>query len=215
MIKVLVVLLTLGGACIFAQNTDQKNDKKEGQTEYILSTMEDPFDFHLRFFTERINPLLVRFKNNNSTTQDKKFVVALRYITSRSDSEMNLEPDRQMIIPGIVKSISLWVDGRETSTEIFAILKDSSGTFHSIPFKAEDGSSKLNFLGWKKLTAYMPKSFVQKTHKFKKETKDSELIRIKIIPEHRINHEPQYIYLSELKAMIDEQNTSTTYDDNW
>ncbi|UGQ16999.1 flagellar filament outer layer protein FlaA [Borrelia sp. RT1S] len=215
MIKILMVLLTLVNTYIFAQNTDQKNDKKGEQTEYILSTMEDPFDFHLRFFTERINPLFVRFKNNNSATQDKKFVSALKYVTSRSDSEMNLDPDKQMIIPGIIKNISLWIDGRETNTEIFAILKDSSGTFHSIPFRSEDGSSKLNFLGWRKLTAYIPKNFVQKTHKFKKETRNSELIRIRIIPEHRINHEPQYIYISELKAMISEQNTSTTYDDNW
>ena len=215
MIKILIILLTFINIYAFAQNETNQKDDNQGQKEYILSAMEDPFDFHLRFFTERINPLFVRFKNNNNATQDNKFVLALRYITSRSDSEINLEPDKQMIIPGIVRSISLWLDGRETNTEVFVILKDSSGTFHSIPFKAEDGSSKLNFLGWKKLTAYIPKSFVQKTHKFKKETKDSELIRIRIIPEHRINHEPQYIYLSELKAMIDEQITSTTYDDNW
>ncbi|UER67388.1 flagellar filament outer layer protein FlaA [Borrelia sp. BU AG58] len=214
MIKILAVLLAFVNVCAFTQNTNQK-DNEQGQREHILSTMEDPFDFHLRFFTERINPLFARFKNNNDATQDNKFVSAVRYITSRSDSELNLEPDKQMIIPGIVKSISLWVDGRENNTEIFAILKDSSGTFHSIPFKAEDSGSKLNFLGWKKLTAYIPKNFIQKTHKFKKETKDSELIRIKIIPEHRINYEPQYIYLSELRAIIDEQNTSTTYDDNW
>ncbi|QMU98995.1 hypothetical protein F0310_00910 [Borrelia sp. A-FGy1] len=215
MIKILIILITFINIYAFAQNeTDKKNDNQK-QKEYTLSKMEDPFDFNLRFFTERINPLLARFKNNNNDTQDNKFVLALKYITSRSDSEINLDPDKQMTIPGIVRSLSLWIDGRETNTEVFAILKDSSGTFHSIPFKAENGISKLNFLGWKKLRAYIPKNFAQKKYKFKKETRDSELIRIKIIPEHRINYEPQYIYLSELKAMIDEQSISNTYDDNW
>ncbi|WP_445435848.1 flagellar filament outer layer protein FlaA [Candidatus Borreliella tachyglossi] len=215
MIKGLIILLTLINIFVFAQNeNDQKIDNQE-QKEHILSNMEDPFDFHLRFFTERINPLFVRFNNNNPATQHNKFVLALKYITSRSDSEINLEPSNPMVIPGIIKNISLWVDGRETNTEICAILKDSSGTFHSIPFRTEDGSSKLNFLGWKKLTVTIPRSFVQKTHKFKKETRDSELVKIKIIPEHRINHEPQYVYLSKLTAMIGEQEVSFTYDDNW
>lgn len=71
-------------------------------------------------------------------------------------THFTLKPPRPIAIPGITKSISIWVAGRNHNHRLYALIRDLSGKTYRLPL-----GEKLNFSGWTKLTGQVPPWIIQ------------------------------------------------------
>lgn len=74
-------------------------------------------------------------------------------------SWFSLTPPREIPIPGVTKSISVWVSGRNYNHQLKAVLKDFHGDIRYANF------GKMNFPGWQKMTAQISPHIVQDNFK--------------------------------------------------
>ncbi len=74
----------------------------------------------------------------------------------RGDSYISIMPSRPIGIAGIVKTLSVWVVGRNFNHTLKAIFQDFSGK------KFELTVGKLNFAGWKQLIVAIPPTVQQR-----------------------------------------------------
>lgn len=73
----------------------------------------------------------------------------------RALTSFSIIPVKPLVIPGKCKTISVWTVGRNFNHKLKVIVEDYYGKRHELTM------SKLNFLGWKKLTVAVPSSIVQ------------------------------------------------------
>jgi hypothetical protein len=84
---------------------------------------------------------------------EEKYVFGTRVdFIHRGHTEIFFYPQRPIPIEGITKTVSVWAAGRNYNHELYLLIKDFFGRSFEIPFT----ESKLNFSGWKKLTAVIP-----------------------------------------------------------
>ena len=89
--------------------------------------------------------------------EDDKYVLGLKvHYDRRGVHAFAVMPVRPLPIPGITKTISVWVAGRNNNNVLSIILLD----YHNQPKELVLG--KLNFSGWKKLTVAVPPEIIQK-----------------------------------------------------
>jgi hypothetical protein len=70
------------------------------------------------------------------------------------------EQERGLQLPGQAKAISLWVHGRGNPYDLEVWLKDYRGDTHVLKF------GTVNFVGWRPLKVYLPKSIPQSYESF-------------------------------------------------
>jgi hypothetical protein len=68
----------------------------------------------------------------------------------RGHNSFTIYPLRPIPIPGITKTISVWIAGRNFNHEVTVLLQDFFGKNYEIKM------GKLNFMGWKKLEVAVP-----------------------------------------------------------
>ncbi len=68
----------------------------------------------------------------------------------RDDFFLSLQANKPIFIPGIVKSISVWVAGRGKDHELRLVLRDLDGQVFILPV------SELNYTGWRQLSINIP-----------------------------------------------------------
>lgn len=78
----------------------------------------------------------------------------------RGVHDFTLKPIRPIPIEGITKTISVWVAGRNANHRLELLLSDHFGNNAVIPM------GKLNFSGWKKLTATIPPHIRQRDYHY-------------------------------------------------
>jgi hypothetical protein len=69
----------------------------------------------------------------------------------RAMISFGVNPVRPLPIPGIAKTVSVWVVGRSFNHQLKLVLEDYFGTRYEVNF-----DKKLTFQGWDKLTAVIP-----------------------------------------------------------
>ncbi len=74
----------------------------------------------------------------------------------RGVNSFSVSPVRPIPIPGLTKTVSVWVAGRNTRHELVLLLKDYNKK------DVEVRMGQLNFSGWKKITVAIPPSITQK-----------------------------------------------------
>jgi hypothetical protein len=73
----------------------------------------------------------------------------------RAVTSFSVIPSRPISMPGIVKTISVWVVGRNVNHQLFAMVNDQFGNTAKIPM------GSLAFTGWRQLTGAVPPSIKQ------------------------------------------------------
>ncbi|MFP4510846.1 MAG: flagellar filament outer layer protein FlaA [Spirochaetota bacterium] len=74
----------------------------------------------------------------------------------RGTPVITVEPIRPIAIPGQVRTVSVWVAGRNTSHELNMVVEDIEGNMNLIRM------GTMNFSGWRQLTAAIPPNIVQR-----------------------------------------------------
>ena len=140
--------------------------------------------------------------------RDKVLGVKVEFI-ARGYNWFSIKPIKPIVIEGRCQSISVWVAGRSYKHVLKMIVLD---LFNS-PRILYVG--KLNFTGWKELTAYIPGNNIIKQwdhHYVDKEGIKFNGFLIECDPQETFG--TYYIYFDELRAVTDLFNESTRDDDD-
>ena len=73
----------------------------------------------------------------------------------RAVTSFSIIPSRPISMPGVVKTISVWVVGRNVNHQLYAMVNDQFGNTAKIPM------GSLAFTGWRQLTGAVPPSVKQ------------------------------------------------------
>lgn len=125
------------------------------------------------------------------------FVIGVRTdFYRRQAATVSLRPVRPIAVPGIVKTLSVWVVGRNFNHELDIVIEDYFGNVNILPM------GRLNFSGWKRMSVAVPPTIVQRNPHYNTETG----IRIRgfvirtSIPE---TYGTYYVYFDDLRAVTD------------
>ncbi len=142
-----------------------------------------------------------------------KYVLGVRVdYYKRGFNQFTITPARPLPVEGIVKTISLWVVGRNSPHTLKILISDQFGN------KAEITMGKLNFTGWKKMTVAVPATIKQLDYHY------ANKMGIKV-DGFRVDCDPEetrgtyFFYLDDLRAVTDlfaeESRDVDDMMDNW
>jgi Flagellar filament outer layer protein Flaa len=114
----------------------------------------------------------------------------------RGANEAFFFPVRPIPIEGLTKTISVWVVGRNYNHVLKAVIADYFNQRREITF------GKLNFMGWKQLTAAVPPRIVQDEYHFTNQ-RGIKLLGFKIEFDMMESYGSYYIYFDDLRATTD------------
>jgi hypothetical protein len=114
----------------------------------------------------------------------------------RAKSSVSIFPVRPIPIEGITKTISVWVVGRNFNHTLKAIVTDYYNQRREITM------GKLNFMGWKQLTAAIPPRIVQDEYHFTSD-RGLKLVGFKIEFDLMESYGTYYAYFDDLRAVTD------------
>lgn len=114
----------------------------------------------------------------------------------RGAVNFNIRPIRPIPIEGIVKTISLWVAGRNYNHRIKLIIADHFGNYGELDM------GRLNFSGWKKLTVAIPPNIVQRNYHYNSRM-GIQILGFEIICDPEDTYGQYYVYFDDLRAVTD------------
>jgi hypothetical protein len=114
----------------------------------------------------------------------------------RGESAVSIFPVRPIPIEGITKTISVWVVGRNFNHTLKVIISDYFNQRREITM------GKLNFMGWKQLTAAIPPRIVQDEYHFTSD-RGIKLIGFTIEFDLMESYGTYYVYFDGLRAVTD------------
>ncbi|MCL2705179.1 MAG: flagellar filament outer layer protein FlaA [Spirochaetaceae bacterium] len=179
---VIFLLISILPCMVFAQNQTQGrnpgepnpnsigiNSAQQKLKEVSVTKFEDPAFFMTAmsrdqgYVTKRrlpgspIEKKPIEDEELHGINEQDIYVLGLKvHYDRRGVHQFAVMPTRPIPIPGITKTISVWVAGRNNNNILNIILLD----YHNQPKELVMG--KLNFSGWKKLTVAVPPEIVQK-----------------------------------------------------
>lgn len=114
----------------------------------------------------------------------------------RAVTSFTISPTQPLPIPGITKTISVWVVGRNVKHQLYVLLDDQFGNRAKVPL------GDLAFTGWKKLTAAIPPNIRQADPRYPGKMGISvRAFEVETDPEE--TYGSYYIYFDDLRAVSD------------
>ena len=229
---VLTGILVLGGTAIpFAQETQpDPNDlgvdtAQQNLQEISIERFEDP-GFWLSSIPvdrglvmhRRVNgspsgkePIAAEVEAGIEPTDENVIGMKVDFY-HRSGVTVSLVPVRPLAVPGIVKTISVWVVGRNFQHRLNIVLEDHFGNVNVLPL------GRLNFSGWKQLTVAIPPTIKQRNPHYNTET-GLKILGFTIDGNIDETYGTYYIYFDDLRAVTDlfaeESRDPDDMVDNW
>ncbi|NNM67353.1 MAG: flagellar filament protein FlaA [Spirochaetales bacterium] len=129
--------------------------------------------------------------------ESDKYVLGVKVqFLHRAVTEAEIIPVRPIPIPGITKTLSVWVVGRNVNNVLYAIVSDHFGNLAKIYL------GNLAFTGWKKLTAAIPPNIRQSDPRYNdRQGLTFEKFLIEFDPAQ--TYGSYYIYFDDMNAMVD------------
>jgi len=125
---------------------------------------------------------------------------------------VSLIPVRPLAVPGIVKTLSVWVVGRNFQHELNVVVEDYFGNVNVLPM------GRLNFSGWKQLTVAIPPTLDQRNPHYNTET-GLKILGFTIDADINEAYGTYYVYFDDLRAVTDlfaeESRDPDDMVDNW
>lgn len=114
----------------------------------------------------------------------------------RGSTSVSLRPVRPLAVPGIVKTLSVWVVGRNFNHRLSIVVEDYFGNINVLPM------GTLNFSGWRQLTVAVPPTLDQRNPHYNTETglKIRGFVIDAAIDE---SYGTYYVYFDDLRATTD------------
>ncbi len=135
-------------------------------------------------------------REKNLGLQDRYVLGGKVMFFKRAANEAFFFPVRPLPIEGITKTLSVWVVGRNYNHVLKAVVADYFNQRREITF------GKLNFMGWKQLTAAVPPRIVQDEYHFTNQ-RGLKLLGFKIEFDMMESYGTYYIYFDDLRATTD------------
>ncbi|MFQ3619565.1 MAG: flagellar filament outer layer protein FlaA, partial [Spirochaetales bacterium] len=129
--------------------------------------------------------------------EEDKYVLGVKTeFLRRGSATITVKPARPIGIAGIVKTMSVWVAGRNYNHTLKVLLQDFSGN----PFELTMG--KLNFSGWKQLIVAIPPNVEQRNPHYSTQT-GIKFLGFSIECDMRETYGNYYVYFDDLRAVTD------------
>ncbi len=114
----------------------------------------------------------------------------------RGSVTTSIEPIRPLAVPGIVKTLSVWVVGRNFNHQLQLVIEDYYGNVNILNMGA------LNFSGWKQLTVAIPPTIQQRNPHY---NTDNGIKVLGFVVNSAIDetYGTYYIYFDDLRAVTD------------
>lgn len=134
---------------------------------------------------------------NAQVTEPDKYVLGAKVEhLHRAVTTISVYPTQPLPIPGITKTISVWVVGRNVKHQLYVLLDDQFGNRAKVPL------GDLAFTGWKKLTAAIPPNIRQTDPRYPSRTGISiRAFQIETDPSE--TYGTYYVYFDDLRAVTD------------
>lgn len=114
----------------------------------------------------------------------------------RQNSELYIQPIRPLQVPGITKTISVWVVGRNHNHRLYVVVADYFGNVNLLHM------GELNFSGWKQLTTAVPPTLVQRDFHYL-DRMGLQILGFMIRPELMQTYGTYYVYFDGLTVLTD------------
>jgi hypothetical protein len=132
---------------------------------------------------------------------ENRYVLGVRTaFTRKGYNRVWVYPEEEIVIPGHVKKIDIWIWGANYYYNIEAHLRDYRGIVHTVPM------GSLHFMGWKNLSADIPRHIPQHIRYLPME-KPLTLVRLVIWTEPIERVDDFFIYFDQLKVLTDVYRT--------
>jgi hypothetical protein len=129
--------------------------------------------------------------------EDDKYVLGLKVsFFHRGDAEFAVHPQAPIAIEGIVKTVSVWVVGRNFNHVLKLEFTDYRGMAQELTI------GTLNFIGWKKLTVAIPPSILQTEYHYTYRS-GIRITGLKIETDPLDSYGTYYVYFDDLRAVTD------------
>jgi hypothetical protein len=128
---------------------------------------------------------------------ESQFVFGIRSaFTRKGYNSVWIYPEEEIVLPGTVKRIDLWVWGANYHYEMEVHLRDFRGIVHRLPL------GKLNYIGWRNLGVNIP-SYIPQYVRYLPQQKPLSLVRL-VIWTQPVERVDDYIcYIDHMKIMTD------------
>ncbi len=130
----------------------------------------------------------------------------------RGFDQFSVIPEHPIPVEGIVKTLSIWVVGRNTNHELSVLIRGINGAVAKVPI------GKLNFVGWKQLTVAVPESIEQTNYHFSNRS-GIEIAGLVIDTAPLEAYGTFYCYFDDMTAVTDlfseEQRSPDDMSDAW
>jgi hypothetical protein len=130
----------------------------------------------------------------------------------RGATSVSLRPVRPLAVPGIVKTISVWVVGRNFNHRLSLVVEDYFGNVNILPL------GRMNFSGWKQLTVAIPPTLDQRNPHYNTET-GLRILGFVIDADINEAYGTYYVYFDDMRAVTDlfaeESRDPDDMVDNW
>jgi hypothetical protein len=129
--------------------------------------------------------------------EEDKYVLGLKvHYQRRGVNSFAVLPVKPLPIPGITKTLSVWVAGRNNDHVLSIMLLD----FFNNPKELVMG--KLNFSGWKKLTVAVPPNIVQRDFHYAN-VNGIKFAGFRVDCDPKDTYGVYYIYFDDLRVVTD------------
>ncbi len=114
----------------------------------------------------------------------------------RQSSAIYIQPIRPLQVPGIAKTISVWVVGRNFDHRLSVVVADYFGNVNVLDM------GKLNHSGWRQMTTAIPPSLVQRDAHYV-DRMGIQILGFMIVPDLMQTFGTYYVYFDGLTALTD------------
>jgi len=172
--------------------------KFEDDGQWAATMMRDDGYITLRRFEgSPADKKPVEGETASQITENDKYVLGAKVEhIHRAVTSFDVKPTQPLMIPGITKTISVWVIGRNVKHQLYVILTDHFNNEAKVPL------GDLAFTGWKKLTAAIPPNIRQADPRYPSKTGISiKAFHVETDPAE--TYGTYYIYFDDLRAVTD------------
>jgi hypothetical protein len=129
--------------------------------------------------------------------EDDKYVLGVKVsFFHRGAAFFVIRPENPIPVEGIVKTLSVWVVGRNFNHTLKVLFTDYAGQEQSLTI------GTLNFIGWKKLTVAIPPSILQSEYHFTYRS-GIRITGLEIDTDPLDSYGTYYVYFDDLRAVTD------------
>lgn len=155
----------------------------------------------------------IKAESDAEIKEEDKYVLGVKAeFFGRTNTTLSVEAIRPLTCPGITKTISVWVIGRNNNHKLGVVCEDYFGHRAVLPM------GKLNFSGWKQLTVAVPTTLEQRNPHYNNRM-GIKILGFVIEPELTETYGSYYVYLDDLRVVTDlfaDQNRDPDdIADNW